>query len=130
MSYETLPFYAGPDRLPDRLPKGEEIRQATDIIQEGYDRQVVHIRQHFIVKHGRNVHPTEGQNMAFVRERTTIRVPEVYAIFTELDEGGQTVCYIVMEFIKGDSLASRWASLNTAERDAVCNRLRASFSQL
>lgn len=130
MSYKTLPFHARPDRLPDRLPTTEEIRHATDIIQEGYDRRIVHVQEHFIVKYGPNVHPTEGQNMAFVRERTAIRVPEVYSIFTELDEGGQTVCYIVMEFIKGDSLASCWASLKTAEKDAVCNSLGASFSQL
>ncbi|KAJ2894821.1 phosphotransferase enzyme family protein [Zalerion maritima] len=126
-----LPFFAAPGLLPAPLPTADTITASQDALQEDSSRRIVRVGTHFIVKYGTGVSLTEGETMLFVKKVSTIPVPNLYALYSRKNEGtNHTTNYIVMENIAGESLASRWVSLNTAEKVAVAGQLRSYFTQL
>lgn len=96
-----IPFYA--DGLPCPLPTDDEIENAPDISMEYGGRRIVAVVQHFVVKFGLGVNPMEGENMLFVRDNTNIRVPRVYALYTNPVSGKH---FIIIERIIGQTLLS------------------------
>ncbi|CAM6123373.1 unnamed protein product [Calypogeia fissa] len=122
-----LPYFADSNALPSRLPTKEEIESSKDVIIDHCTRRVVGIGPHFVVKYGRRIDPTEGQNMLFVQQNTSVPVPRVYAIYTDSSDG---TTYIIMERITGDSLQSVWLKLNDVEKTVVSAKLRGSIDQL
>ena len=109
-SYYPLPFFAASDRLPEPLPTLEAITTSQDVLQESTGRRIVRIGHHFLIKYGLNVNLIEGENMLFVAQFSNIPVPQVYAIYSDKDT---RVNYIVMENVKGQTLASLWNTLAT-----------------
>ncbi|PYH31436.1 uncharacterized protein BO87DRAFT_409003 [Aspergillus neoniger CBS 115656] len=81
----TLPYYA-PD-IPCPLPTTSEIDAAPDISLEYGGRRIVEIGDHLVVKFGKGVELIEGENMLFVQEYTSIRVPRVYALYSDPSTG-------------------------------------------
>lgn len=65
-----------------------------------------------IVKTGSCVRKSEAETMRFVRNRTTIPVPEVHNAYMDEKSRG---C-IVMEFIPGDNLDKAWDGYTDAEK--------------
>ncbi|CAM6090446.1 unnamed protein product [Calypogeia fissa] len=122
-----LPYFADPNALPSRLPTKEEIESSKDVIIDHRTRRVVGIGPHFVVKYGRRIDPTEGQNMLFVQQNTSVPVPRVYAIYTDSSDG---TTYIIMERITGDSLKSVWLNFSDVEKTVVSAKLRGSMDQL
>ena len=104
-----LPFYATDDLLPAPLPTPDAIAASQDVLQDYSGRRIVRIGIHFVVKYGVGVSLTEGQNMLFVKRESTIRIPNVYAVYSETHgEERPPTNYIVIENIAGDSLESLW----------------------
>lgn len=121
----NLPYYAGD--LPCQLPTEAEIDEAPDIAEQYGGRRVVAIEPHFVVKFGIGTELLEGENMIFVRGNTNIRVPRVYALYTNTDTGKK---YIVMERIAGETLLSLWSGLGLSEKESVVTTLRRCFDEL
>jgi len=120
-----IPYYA--TALPSRLPTESEIDKAPDMSLEYGGRRVVEIQPHFVVKFGKGVNLVEGENMMFVGENTSIRVPRVYALYTKSDTGKK---YIIMERIAGQSLLSSWSRLGPLERESITTTLHHYFTEL
>ena len=130
-SHYTLPFYATPSVLPDPLPTTEAIVSSRDVLKEHSGRRIVRVGAHFIVKYGAGVSLTEGENMIFATEFSKIAVPDVYALYSTQGEGQEhSTNYIVMDHVPGETLESRWASLDADSKVAVSEQLRGYFDQL
>ena len=72
-----------------------------------------------IVKMGRSIDLTEAATIAFIGCQTNIPVPKVYCSFIH-----KGTTYIVMERIRGKTLAGAWPGLSDSERDNVMMQLR------
>lgn len=119
----SLPYYA--PNPPAPLPTDVEIDAAPDVSMEYGGRRVVEVGHHFVVKFGEGVDLTEGKNMMFVRERTKVPLPAVYALFHKAGKN-----YIIMERIAGQPLSSLWSQLHLLEKQSIVRTLRSYFSEL
>ena len=118
-----LPYFA--PNLPHQLPSEHEICAAPRFDSVG-SQNVVHINQRFVVKFGKKVSPIEADNMVFVRNHTTLRVPEVYAAYRN-----ETGCmFIVMEYIPGETLSVSWAGLSDIQKRDITATIKSYFSEL
>ena len=117
-----LPYYA--KSLPLPIPTLDDIERSEDIIHQAAGRKIVGIGP-YVVKFGRQVELTEGENMLFVAHTTSVSVPHVYALFKENQNG-----YIVMERIKGKTLESEWPFLIEKQREVIVTKLGSLFKQL
>lgn len=96
-SLPALPLFAAPDLLPAPLPTIEAITASQDLLEEWDGRRVARVGTHFVVKYGVDVSLTEGENMLFVKQFSTIKVPDVYAIYSRQNvENKLPTNYIVM----------------------------------
>jgi serine/threonine protein kinase len=128
MEYPSqLPYYADPATLPAALPTEAQVRNSKDILSDCIGVKVVRVGQHFVVKYGGILDEIEAQNMIFVRKKTKIPVPKVYAIFRSADK---TKLFIVMEHIRGSTLLSTWPALSDPQKVLVLTKLRSYMSQL
>ncbi|KAK4243140.1 kinase-like domain-containing protein [Corynascus novoguineensis] len=127
----TIPYFLPPEFLPAPLPSTEEIEAQDDISPKYHPGQhVARVGKHFVVKHGWLVHPSEGQNMLYVREKTCVPVPRVYAIYQQEDANGRNCTYIVMEYVGGRALKECWGALGVEDKEAIAFQLRGYFDQL
>ncbi|OAA44101.1 phosphotransferase enzyme family protein [Beauveria brongniartii RCEF 3172] len=124
------PFFAPALQLPATLPSPEDIESCNKVIKEGYGRRIIHIGEHFIVKYGTRVSVMEGQNLLYVKKTKTVPIPEVYALYTKLNLEGKTVTYIIMEYIRGETLETAWPKLSPDEKRNVALELRDYFDEL
>lgn len=119
-----IPYYA--IDLPCPIPTDAEIENAPDI-SESYGGRVVGVGQHFVVKFGLGIDLIEGEDMLFVQENTNIRVPRVYALYTNSESGQR---FIIMERIFGQTVLSAWPNLAPSEKDSLLLALQRSFGEL
>jgi serine/threonine protein kinase len=123
-----LPFTA--DDLPAPLPTTEDIHNTPFLLKPEFTgRLVVRVGLHFVVKYGSNVFLAEGENMLFAKRSSTIPIPKLYALYTR-DEGKSIVNYIVMEYIDGSSLTSKWPTLDATSKLDIARQLRNYFTEL
>ena len=118
------------------LPTLEEIHQG-EVLKTNSVCTVVRVRN-FVIKYGRGVDLSEGENMKFVALQTTIPVLRVYTSYTRekminnmglLNSRQEIVC-IIMEYIPGETLESAWSSLSASEKEEVGQRLKSLLEQL
>ncbi|KAK3302744.1 phosphotransferase enzyme family protein [Chaetomium strumarium] len=85
-----------------------------------------------VVKAGTTIRETEGNTMRFIRQHTSIPVPEVYNVYKESQPGGGTgsVTVIVMEYVDGQRLDEAWPALTPDEKASVLQQLRGYFREL
>ncbi|GLB19609.1 phosphotransferase enzyme [Aspergillus tubingensis] len=121
-----IPYFA-PDIIPCPLPTTSEIDAAPDISLEYGGRRIVEIGDHLVVKFGNAVDLIEGENMLFVQENTSIRVPRVYALYSDPSTGKN---YIVMEKIPGQTLLSLWPQLIPSEKETIVTTIHDYFNEL
>jgi len=96
--------------------------QGPDILDDRHKGvKVVRVSSHFAIKYGLLVDFIEGENMVFVRESTNIRVPTLYAMFTEVSSDMK---FIVMEYIPGKTLLSCWEALDHGQKQLISTQLR------
>jgi hypothetical protein len=121
----TLPYYASPETLPAPLPRVASIvawKQFFKTFQPG--TKVIHFSQHYVVKYGEKVRLQEGENMLFVQQSTSIRVPTVYALFHDEKTG------IVQEYIPGQHLRRVWKTFGASGKQAIATQLTRYFDEL
>jgi aminoglycoside phosphotransferase (APT) family kinase protein len=118
--------------LPKPLPSPEDVEKSTDVLQEAMSRRTVRVCDCYVVKHGVDVQPIEGENMRFVKDHTGVSVPRVFAIFQKPKRAGSEVLstFIVMENTIGSTLQSKWPGLTDEEKTSIARQLRTSFDVL
>ncbi|KAM3449655.1 hypothetical protein MY3296_006739 [Beauveria thailandica] len=124
------PFFAPSLQLPATLPSPEDIESCNKVIKEGDGRRIIQIGEHFIVKYGTRVSVIEGQNLLYVKKTKAVPIPEVYALYTKLSPKGRMVTYIIMEYIRGETLETAWPKLSPDEKHNVALELRGYFDKL
>jgi aminoglycoside phosphotransferase (APT) family kinase protein len=87
----------------------------------------VRVGDHFVVKHGEEVHLQEGENMLFIRQASCVPVPTVYALFHDPDTNKN---FIIMEYIPGKPLEGVCGGLNYEEERTVASQLRRCMKDL
>lgn len=120
-------YRAPPEELPAPLPTIAEIKASTRIPRRLKNTGIYFVRPHFVVKCGRSVTLSEGENMLFVRRHSDLCVPTLYAAFRDTESREN---YLVMESIAGDSVSMVWDKLDKATKDSVAAQLRTGFDQL
>lgn len=125
----TIPYFAPPGELPAPLPTFEEVLAGEDFISHELQTSIVRVREHFAVKYERRTSVQEGLNMFFVAQSTSIPAPEVYAIYEQVHKGVKC-CVIVMEYIAGKTLLSRWRSLSMDQKRETAVTLRGYMDEL
>ncbi|KAK4148516.1 kinase-like domain-containing protein [Chaetomidium leptoderma] len=123
----TIPYYAPAELLPAPLPTKAEILASKKRLSAPHETDVFRVGEHYAVKYGRRVNLQEGENMLFVRQSTSIPIPNVYALFT--DEATKW-SFIVMEYIPGRNLEYTWDKLSPAEKTAIVSQLRQHMDEL
>ncbi len=125
----TLPYYAAPELLPEPLPTVAQILASKRRISYQHQTPVFRVGEHYAVKYAAKTSTQEGESMLFVRESTSIPVPQVYAIF-EAEVQGHKVPFIVMEYIPGRNLRNAWGTLDASEKRNVVSQLRRHLDEL
>lgn len=119
----TLPYFcADPPRT---LPTQEQIDNADEILADVGGRTVARVGEHFVVKYGEGAEEVEAAAMMFLRQRTSIHLPKVYAVYRQ---GPQL--FIVMEYISGTSLDDTWPTLSAAHKEKICRQLERQINEL
>ncbi|RSL83770.1 hypothetical protein CEP51_004304 [Fusarium floridanum] len=90
-----------------------------------HDGPCVPISRHLIVKTGPFVHLTEAATMSFVATNTSIPIPGIHCSFVHKNRA-----FIVMERIRGNSLAEAWKTLSDADRKNIFVQLQHIFQEL
>ncbi|CAG9947158.1 unnamed protein product [Clonostachys rosea f. rosea IK726] len=125
-----VPFIADAALLPGPLPTTEAIASSEDVLKEYPGRRIVRIGE-FVIKYGTYVSLNEGHTMRFIKEHSTIPVPEVYAIYSNPKENShRPTNYIIMEHMPGESLQSCWSTLDDEAKNKIADQLRTYFVQL
>jgi len=122
-----MPYYAALNLLPTPLPTNAEIELLRVATSSDEARCILFFPPHFVVKYGSIISLVEGQNMLFVSQRSNVRVPRVYAIYTE---AATKINYIIMEYIEGETLQSAWLTLNSLDKVQIASNLSSYFDQL
>ncbi|TQV92978.1 serine/threonine protein kinase [Cordyceps javanica] len=90
-----------------------------------FDGPCVPISSRIIVKKGKNINLAEAESMAFIAAQTKIPLPRIYCSFTRKD-----ITYIVMERVRGKTLADAWPTLSDTELKHVFIQLRHMLEEL
>jgi aminoglycoside phosphotransferase len=93
-----------------------------------WSRKITRVTDSVIVKKGRCLSNflDEIGLLQFVKENTTIPVPEVLGLhYTEEDE-----CYLFMSLVEGCTLASKWEDMSTEDKHKITSQLVHYISQL
>jgi hypothetical protein len=129
----TLPYFAPPDKLPAPLPTVAEIlaseQRMSSVRLRGPHPGVVRVGEHFIVKFGSDgrVPLREGENMLFVQQSTSLKLPTVYALFKDEATG---LNFIIQEYIHGRVLGEYWENADGSDKEAVATQLRKYWDEL
>lgn len=82
-----------------------------------------------VVRFGTTVSPLEAEVTVLVATHTSVRVPEIYGVFSDT-VNCQTVTYIVEERLLGTNLRTALPKLEDAARETITAELRSVFSEL
>lgn len=100
-----------------------------------WDNGGVKIAQGVVVKYGHDVNICEANNMKFVSQHTTIRLPALLDSWVETEcsdnvEGGESICYIVMSYMDGKLVDELWSELSDTTRCGIQKQLHDFIQQL
>ena len=71
---------------------------------------------------------SEANTMRYIRENTTIPIPEVYDVY--VNPSDKKIGMLHMSLIEGDILADVWETMDSASKESVITDLRGYVSQL
>lgn len=125
-SQRVITYEASPDTMPIPLPTRAEIALSSEVLSDKTGCKVVAVGS-YVVKHGIHVSLSEGEVMLHIANSTPLRVPKVYALYSERDEQKN---YIIMEKIEGKTLQEVWPTLETSAKEEITSQLRTTFDQL
>ncbi|KAF9510132.1 hypothetical protein BS47DRAFT_96790 [Hydnum rufescens UP504] len=95
-----------------------------------YADGVLKMNDHILVKFGTHVRKTEACTMEYVSRHTTIPVPRIIDVISQVNSNGSTVVYIMMEHIDATRLDVVWPSLSADVRTAIALELKGYIDQL
>ncbi|KAI3334177.1 kinase-like domain-containing protein [Ustulina deusta] len=127
-----LPYFAPAHTLPAPLPTLEEVLSSTRFLAPPLHpyatkrMNIVRVSKYFVAKYGEDVTSIEGENMLFVKQHTTIPVPQVYAIYTF----GEGKTMLITEFIRGSTLEKCMIRMSPEHLDPIMEQLRAQIDEL
>jgi hypothetical protein len=127
MALSTLPYYSAEAVDPQFLPRREEIESSGDVLVDYTGRKVVGVGSLFIVKYGVAVDLLEGQNMLFISQNTSVRVPKIHALYNDPTDKKN---YIIMERAGGSLLSTVWPSLTPPQKSSIASKLKSAFDEL
>ncbi|KAI0433406.1 hypothetical protein F5Y09DRAFT_328963 [Xylaria sp. FL1042] len=112
-THTTVLFSEPESQLPEHLPSVEEIENSPHVLKKLFSRRAVRVGEHYVVKYGTEVAPTEGENMIFARQHLKSLVPRVFAIYQRPGKGSSLITYI--------------GTIHESQRLEVVNVLRNAF---
>jgi aminoglycoside phosphotransferase len=78
-----------------------------------------------VIKYGTEIELSEASTLRFLAKTTSIPVPKVHCAF----QRGK-MKYIMMEYVKGESIRETWAGRQPAEKEKLLKQLRGYFDEL
>jgi len=88
--------------------------------------RVFRLTKSIAIKFGIKVRSYEAGTMRYIRQHTSIPVPDVFDVWTQKD--GSPV--IVMEWIDGKTLEMAWPMLSPEDKQIIANQLKTYIDQL
>lgn len=128
MTSPTLPYFRDAAQLPGPLPTRDEIEAVTARLPSNRDprfRQIVVVRDCFVVKHGVHVDENEGHALLFVEKHLSVPAPRLLAMYRE-----EHKLYIVMEFMPGKTLQDIWEHLSEKAKISILQQLRSIWDKM
>lgn len=109
------------------FPSPTQVRALSEPTRATQPSPVIFEDLNLLVKFGPYVTTNEAQCLWAIRNilGDAVPVPEVYGWRVDGDE-----VFIYMELIRGDTLLSRWDSMNTEDKDIVCKDLSRIMTSL
>jgi aminoglycoside phosphotransferase (APT) family kinase protein len=94
--------------------------------------KVVRLSRALVLKGGSTVLPREAQNIDFVATHTQIPVPKVHRVLNIKEDNSYwgTTCFIVMDYVQGQNLATVWANLDQDSRSDITSQVAAMIQQM
>lgn len=89
--------------------------------------QVYRLDGKTIAKTGDGVNMSEAASLRYVRERTSVPVPEVLESYVHPETG---YACIIMEYVEGTTLDEAWPSYSDEEKDGVTRQLKGYLDEL
>ena len=86
---------------------------------------IVRLSRSICVKCGPLIDLNEAVSMQVARELTTVPVPKVYCAFSR-----RGITYILMEYIRGETLWSYWQGIGEETKENLRNQLKAIMAEL
>jgi aminoglycoside phosphotransferase (APT) family kinase protein len=86
---------------------------------------VIRVGTDIVAKFGHEVNLAEAESMTFIRDNTTIPVPEVLAVYSQ--DGAN---HIIMEYIGGVLLNKVWETLSADDKSTITNELKDYIRQM
>ncbi|KAI0967608.1 hypothetical protein F4678DRAFT_475061 [Xylaria arbuscula] len=132
----TVLFSEPADQLPAPLPSVDEIKDSTDVLTKGWagwGRCAVRVGEHFVVKYGADVEPSESDNMIFARQhlKGLVFVPRVFAVYQQPNpNSSKNTTYIIMEYFNGRQLDDAWGTMDESKRLNAVGILRDALQLL
>ncbi|CAN8095480.1 unnamed protein product [Discula destructiva] len=127
--YAPLVFPFISTEVPATLPTTSEILASDVDFPCIFNKRAIRlVGKHFIVKHG-DIKLDEAENMHFVAENSggKITVPKLYAAYHDEETKSN---FIIMEYVKGQSLESVWDELGKDGRTHVAKKLHGMFDAI
>lgn len=99
--------------VPD-LVETEKVRLISN-----YRHTIASVQDQVVVKYGSLVRQVEADTMQFVSLHTSVPIPKVHGTFTNEDG----VTFIVMEFVRGETMEAAWTTLSKDEKQKLAVQL-------
>ncbi|KAK2796763.1 hypothetical protein FQN50_009444 [Emmonsiellopsis sp. PD_5] len=109
-----------------------ELFNTAPLLHSYQGTRIVRLSSTLVLKGGELARPCEADIMKLVRAKTTIPVPKVHRVLNikTQDTFFGCQCYIVMDFIEGDTLQDLWEALSQAQREDVVSQVASMFLAL
>ncbi|KAK6496745.1 hypothetical protein TWF481_001733 [Arthrobotrys musiformis] len=129
----TIPYYApsAPFPLPTiaEIESGEPFQSRPD-----HGWKTVFVGEKFMVKCGdsQSVSLIEGEHILFLSRvlESKVKLPVIYALYTDTNSEGQSLNFIVMERVYGACLDTIWPSLEEKSKQVIASTFKAFFQEL
>ena len=114
----------------------QQVAEAPEIFANSFS--TLHkISSSTVVKRSIKITPVEARTMLFVKEKTSIPIPKLYAAYEyKCAQGDPTNAqrlagtYLFMEYIQGDTLENVWGTYGDASKSKIEVELRIYMDQL
>lgn len=112
----------------EQIPSLEKILQSTNFLSApDASAKVVQVGDNLAVKYGRSVDLLEAQNLSYVASHSNVPVPKLYGTLFEESTNRK---FIIMEMVKGQTLAQAWPDLTPTEKHDVVGQIQEALFEL